>query len=50
MFLIQGIWQWIKNAVNKDWSQVEDIKRQIKHAADSVLTTLDPGMEEYLSK
>lgn len=47
----QGIWQWIKNTVNKDWSEgAQNFKKQIKNATDSVLTTLDPGMEEYLSK
>jgi len=46
----QGMWQWLKNTVvNKEWSEgAETIKKQIKNAADSVLTTLDPGMEEFL--
>lgn len=45
----KGIWQWIKNTVNKDWSEgAQNFKKQIKNATDSVLTTLDPGMEEYL--
>lgn len=45
------MWQWLKNTVvNKEWSEgAETIKKQIKNAADSVLTTLDPGMEEFLS-
>lgn len=44
VFNFLGIWSWIKNTMNND------LKQQLKNATDTVLTTLDPGMEGYLSK
>ncbi|XP_065059855.1 protein PRRC1-like isoform X2 [Rhopilema esculentum] len=46
-----GFWEWVKN---QPWGEEaqrlgKQILQKTKNATDTVLTTLDPGMEEYLN-
>ena len=51
----QGVWGWISSAVGSDIVQTtqrlgRNLVQKTKDSVDSVMTTLDPGMEDYLFK
>ncbi|CAB4001848.1 PRRC1 [Paramuricea clavata] len=51
----QGVWGWISSAVGSDIVETtqrlgRNLVKKTKDSVDSVITTLDPGMEDYLHK